>query len=100
MFNQFYQHIIIMKKNIIILLPTIWFIVHWIVPRIYIPLCVPKGLNGFIQSMFLTTSPHCIALRYMMTLASFNINYAWISLGTVVLSFLFKTCNVQRPIDR
>ena len=89
-----------MKKTIVMLFPTIWFVIHWIIPRIYIPLCVPNGVYGFIQSMFLTTSPHCVALRYMMNVASFNINYAWISLGTVVLTFLFNTCNVQRPIQK
>ena len=78
-----------------ILLPVVWFIVHWIVPRIYISLCVPQGFGGFIQSVFLVSSHHCVAMRYMVSIACFNINYIWLTLGTTLMGYLSTRCNVQ-----
>lgn len=87
----------IMRKTIIFLLPILWFVVHWVVPRIYVPLCVPSGIYGFIQSMFLTDSPHCVALRYMVSISCSNINYAWIALGSALLGLMPTNWDVQRP---
>lgn len=86
-----------MKKTLILLLPATWFVVHWVAPRVYIPLCTPNGMYGFIQSMFLTTSPHCVALRYLISVSSFNINYAWLTLGTSLIGYASTHWNVQKP---
>mgnify|MGYP006104048507 FL=1 len=86
-----------MRKLIILLLPAVWFVVHWIAPRIYIPLCVPDGMYGFIQSLFLTTSPHCVALRYVVSMSCFNINYAWMTLGTTLMGYMSTHWDVQKP---
>jgi|TARA_B110000261_G_C13047857_1_gene343021 hypothetical protein len=91
------KHTMNMRKLIILLLPAVWFVVHWIAPRIYIPLCVPDGMYGFIQSLFLTTSPHCVALRYVVSMSCFNINYAWMTLGTTLMGYMSTHWDVQKP---
>lgn len=95
--NLHHFHIIAMKKIIIVVFPLIWFVVHWVVPRVYVPLCVPSGIYGFVQSLFLTDAPHCVALRYLMNMSCFNINHAWISIGTAMLGYATTSWGVQRP---
>lgn len=86
-----------MKKIFIIGIPLCWFIIHWIVPRIYVPMCVPRGLYGFVQSMFLTDAPHCVALRYLINISCFNINYVWVSIGTAIVGYATTNLNAQKP---
>ncbi len=86
-----------MRKSLMLFLPIVWFTVHWIVPRVYVALCAPHGIYGFFQSIVLSTSPHCEALRYTLSIASYNINYTWITWGTAILGFMSTNWNVQKP---
>ena len=86
-----------MNNKFIIIVAVTWLVIHWIVPRLYIILCAPNGIYGFLQSLILSTSPHCEALRYILTISSFNINYIWITLGGLVFTYFSKLMNVQKP---
>ena len=57
---QFYNTII--ESSAVIVL---WSSLHFFIPRIYINICVPSSLYGFILSPFKAFSPECIALRWL-----------------------------------
>tara|TARA_B100001287_G_C22574908_1_gene478116 strand:- start:407 stop:679 length:273 start_codon:yes stop_codon:yes gene_type:complete len=76
-------------KHIVIAGPFIWYIIHYIIGQwAYPTFCAPRGFIGFIESLLLTNAPHCEALRYTLTLSSYNIKYMWIVWGATLLSFL------------
>ena len=75
---------------------VIWTILHWIIPRFYITFCTPDNFYGYLQSLFLTTSPHCNLLRNSLILSSYNINYLQISLAYFILDILHNKLNVQK----
>ncbi len=74
----------ISKKYIIIYL--LLTIINWFIPRIYILFCVPPNFYGYLQSLILTTSPHCNLLRHSFNLSNYNINY----LQTTFISFILE----------
>ncbi len=75
---------------------VIWSVLHWIIPRLYITFCVPDNFYGYLQSLFLTTSPHCNLLRHSLNLSSYNINYLQISLAYFILDILHHKFQVQK----
>jgi hypothetical protein len=60
--------------------------VHYFASHLYILLCVPCGLKGFLMSPFLTLSPHCQALRWIIYNGGFYINTMWFLLGGWLLN--------------
>ena len=74
----------------------IWTIIHWIIPSLYIMFCTPQSFYGYLQSLILTSSPHCSLLRYSLNLSIYNINYLQISFAYFVLDILYKNYNVQK----
>ena len=74
----------------------IWTIIHWLIPRLYIMFCTPKNFYGYLQSLILTSSPHCKLLRYSLDLSSYNINYLQITFAYFILDILCKNYNVQK----
>jgi hypothetical protein len=84
-------------KSIIIVGPFIWIIIHYTVPWVYVKFCTPAGFIGFLESILLTNTPHCEALRYTLTLSSFNIKCMWIFWGASILGYLTKNFAVNNP---
>jgi hypothetical protein len=39
---------------------------HYIIPHVYVYFCVPLTIVGAFMSPFISQSPHCIALRYVL----------------------------------
>ena len=67
-----------------------WVCLHYFASHIYSEICVPFTLYGFLISPFLTLSPHCQALRWVIYNSASFINNAWIFVGTWACSSLIK----------
>jgi hypothetical protein len=66
----------------------IWILLHYIASHLYIKLCVPNTFFGLLISPFLSTTPYCISLRWLIENGANNINNMWIFLGTWLCSYL------------
>lgn len=68
----------------------LWVCLHYFASHIYSEICVPRTIYGFLISPFLTLSPHCQALRWVIHNSASFINNAWILIGTWLCSSLIK----------
>lgn len=75
-----------------------WICLHYFASHLYVKFCVPKTLMGFLLSPFMTATPHCQGLRWVVYNAANMINNMWIVCGTWVCSTLLKT-NTVAPHD-
>lgn len=64
----------------------VWIILHYISCHLYVYFCVPNTIIGFIMSPFMTATPHCLGLRWIIYNAANMINNMWLILGTWVCS--------------
>jgi hypothetical protein len=67
---------------------VIWILLHYISAHLYAHFCTPISVIGFILSPFMVTSPHCIALRWVIVNGSETIQNMWISLGIWIITKL------------
>lgn len=75
---------IIMSSGIYLL----WIVLHYIAAHLYVKLCVPNTIIGFIISPFMIATPHCQGLRWIVYNAANIINNMWILMGTWICSKL------------
>jgi hypothetical protein len=61
-----------------------WIIIHYFASQLYVQYCSPPTLYGFILSSFLTQSPHCQGLRWIIYHGGGVINNMWFVFGTWV----------------
>lgn len=66
----------------------LWIVLHYIASHLYVNFCVPKTFFGFILSPFMTATPHCQGLRWIVFNSANMINNMWIILGTWICSTL------------
>ena len=64
------------------LIYVFWTLIHYACARLYPIYCVPEGFMGYITSLFVSQSPHCVALRYGIQKGADTIQAAWIMIGT------------------
>ena len=64
----------------------LWICLHYVASHLYVKCCVPNTLFGFIMSPFMTATPHCVGLRWIVYNAAQIINNMWIILGTWICS--------------
>jgi hypothetical protein len=76
----------------------LWICLHYFASHLYVKLCVPKTVMGFLLSPFMTATPHCQGLRWVVYNAANMINNMWIVCGTWVCSTLLKI-NTVVPND-
>jgi len=60
----------------------LWILLHYTASHLYVKLCVPYDLTGFLISPFLTSTPHCQGLRWLIYNGATMINNMWVVLGT------------------
>ena len=90
-FNYIYKGIkIFIKISGVYLL---WICLHYIASQLYIELCVPKSVLGFLISPFMTSTPQCQGLRWIVYNAANMINNMWLLLGTWICSTLLLLTN-------
>ena len=75
--------IVIIKVSRIYLL---WILLHYIASQLYIQLCVPRTILGFLMSPFMTATPHCQSLRWVVYNAANVINNMWYIIGAWICS--------------
>jgi len=68
-----------------------WIGLHYSASHLYVKLCVPDTLFGFLMSPFMTATPHCQGLRWVVTNGASMINNMWIVLGGWLCSTIFST---------
>jgi len=64
----------------------LWILLHYLSSHLYVKLCVPSTIIGFMMSPFMTATPHCQGLRWIVYNAANMINNMWIVLGTWICS--------------
>ncbi len=67
----------------------IWIFLHYFASHLYVRLCVPKSLYGFVVSPFLTATPHCQGLRWIIYNGANTINNMWVIIGTWICSNVY-----------
>jgi hypothetical protein len=60
----------------------LWILLHYFASHLYIEYCVPKTWTGLVISPFLTATPHCQGLRWMIYNGGNQINQMWIMIGS------------------
>ena len=60
----------------------LWILLHFCASYLYTKLCVPTTLLGLLMSPFLTSTPHCQGLRWVIYNGANIINNMWIVIGT------------------
>jgi hypothetical protein len=97
MFDSSYQVVVIcfqyVYKSIKIFINIsgiylLWICLHYLASHLYVRLCVPNTIVGFLISPFMTATPHCQGLRWVVYNAASIINNMWIVLGTWICSTL------------
>lgn len=68
----------------------LWILLHFAASHMYIKFCVPSSFFGFIISPFMTASPHCQGLRWIIYTGANTINNMWVILGTWLCSYLIQ----------
>ena len=88
--NCFYKYIkFTLKASGIYLL---WISLHYGASHLYIKFCVPNTFYGYLISPFLTPTPHCQGLRWVIYRGAEIINNMWFLLGTwLATSLIFFT---------
>lgn len=66
-----------------------WIFLHYIASHLYVRWCVPSSIVGFLLSPFMTVTPHCQGLRWIILNGANMINNMWIILGTWLMTNVF-----------
>jgi hypothetical protein len=68
----------------------LWIFLHYFASHLYVKLCVPNTVVGFLMSPFMTSTPHCQGLRWVVYNAANMINNMWIVCGSFICSNILK----------
>lgn len=60
---------------------VIWSVLHYLSSNLYVELCTPKTLVGFLTSPFFVPTPHCTALRWISYNGAMVIQNMWYVIG-------------------
>ena len=69
----------------------IWTMLHFCASHLYIKFCVPFTFIGFVVSPFMTATPHCQGLRWIIFNGANMIHNMWMIIGSWVCSILLIT---------
>ncbi len=67
-----------------------WICLHYFSSHLYVKMCVPSTVIGFIMSPFMTATPHCQGLRWVVYNAANAINNMWVVFGTWICSTILN----------
>jgi len=60
---------------------VLWIVIHYICANLYPQFCAENSFWGFIKSVFVSESPHCIAMRWVIYNSGNIIHNMWLSVG-------------------
>lgn len=72
----------------------LWIFLHYTASHLYVKLCVPENVTGFLLSPFMTATPHCQGLRWIIYNAAGVINNMWVLLGSWLCSTILNIKNI------
>ncbi len=75
----------------------LWICLHYFASHLYVKLCVPNTVIGFLMSPFMTATPHCQGLRWVVYNAAHMINNMWIICGSFICSTVLKINPTATP---
>lgn len=78
----------------------LWILLHYIASHLYVRFCTPVSIIGFIISPFLTATPQCQGLRWVIYNGANMINNMWVIIGTWVCSTLLIVNNNVLPYSK
>ena len=55
----------------------VWILIHYFSAHLYIQLCIPYTVVGFLLSPFQAPAPHCVALRYIVYKCGESVSEMW-----------------------
>ena len=64
----------------------LWIVLHYFASHLYIKFCVPQTIFGFFISPFLTATPQCQGLRWVVYNGANFISNMWVVFGTWLCS--------------
>ena len=67
----------------------LWICLHYFSAHLYVQLCVPRTIIGFIMSPFMMATPHCQGLRWIVYNAAGVMSNMWIMIGSWSYSMLW-----------
>lgn len=67
-----------------------WILLHYGAAHLYPMYCMPLTMMGLLLSPFMTSAPHCIALRWLMTEGSNVIITMWAVLGAYAVQLMLR----------
>lgn len=76
----------------------LWIILHFFASYLYTKLCVPTTFVGLLMSPFLTATPHCQGLRWVIYNGANIINNMWLVIGTWICANIMGINNTQPEI--
>jgi hypothetical protein len=66
----------------------LWIGLHYVAAHLYAYHCVPMTWMGFLYSPFMTVTPECKALRWVIYNGGNSIEHMWITMGLWIMSHL------------
>ena len=68
----------------------LWIFLHFVASYLYTKLCVPTTFFGLLMSPFLTATPHCQGLRWIIYNGANVINNMWLIVGTWLCAYVMR----------
>jgi hypothetical protein len=69
---------------------AIWIVLHYAASHMYVHFCAPNSIIGFVMSLFITSTPQCRGLRWLINTGASSIDAVWVLLGTWFCSKLIQ----------
>ena len=70
---------------------VIWSFIHFFSAHLYVAVCTPFSLMGFIAAPFIVASPHCYGLRWCIQEGSNALTSMWLVIGTWIVTHFIPT---------
>ena len=71
-----------------------WILLHYFASQLYVKLCTPGDIFGLFMSPFLSSTPYCQGLRWVIYNGAIMINNMWIVLATWLCANVFILNNI------
>ena len=68
----------------------LWTTLHYISGHIYVRLCIPPTIYGFIMSPIQTTAPYCVVLRWIIYNGGNAIVNLWLLAGSWAFTHAYR----------
>jgi hypothetical protein len=66
----------------------LWIFIFYSASQMHVYFCTPEGIYGFLMTPFLSQTPHCTAIRWMISNGSLHINAFWTLIASIAVKKL------------